>query len=615
MTIPEQVLQPTAKLSYTDIYFSQLLSRLAPNGGPAVGLAAALTSSHTRAGHICLELTDLQDQFFQQDILGTAAQSFAPLPATKDIRAQLLQSEVVGTPGEFKPLILDDADRLYLRRYWAYQDELTKFIKDRAGGTTPVPDTATACETLARYFPEGTPGDGPDWQKIAAATALLKKITIISGGPGTGKTYTVAKILALLIEAADRKDLRIALAAPTGKAAVRLRESIKQVKASLPCNAAVREQIPEQAQTIHRLLGTIRHSPYFRHNKENKLEIDILIVDEASMVDLALMSKLVQALPEPAQLILLGDHNQLSSVEAGSVLGDICDSGAEHKRTRRFLRQLSEIVPDAAGLPSVGQGEGLQDCIAYLRKSYRFKSEQGISALSTATNNGEGKEALSYLRDQGLPDVEWHDSTREDLSARLLQAFADYGSTDAGQSFATFEQFRILCALRGGPDGVDRINERIETTVRKRFNRQKEERWYPGQPLLITQNNYRLELFNGDLGIILPDETTGGVLRAFFQSKEEDFRKIAPFLLPKYETAYAMTVHKSQGSEFHHVLLVLPTHDSPLVTRELIYTALTRASQKVEVWGVEDSFIEAVGRKIKRSSGLRDAVWQETPSI
>ena len=604
------LLQPTSEISHLDIHFSQLMSRLAPNDGPIVALAAALVSSRTRAGHICLDLSDLQDDTFLRDALGSMLDSFEPLPANQDIRTQLQQSEVVGSPGEFKPLILDAADRLYLQRYWAYQDELASFIREQAVKTTPVNDAATVRDALARYFPDSAGEERPNWQQIAAATALLKRVVIISGGPGTGKTYTVAKILALLIEAADPKELRIALAAPTGKAAVRLQESIKQVKASLACSEAIRGQIPEQAKTLHRLLGTIRDSPYFRHNQNNKLELDLLVVDEASMVDLALMSKLIQALPGQAKLILLGDHNQLSSVEAGSVLGDICDSGTDHARTTHFLRQLSEIVPDATNLLSGGPGKGLQDCIVYLKKSYRFKSEQGISKLSAAANNGDGQEALSYLQDPDLPEVEWHDATTEKLADRLAEAFSNYEFDEAGRCFRQFERFRILCAVRGGPDGVDRINEQIEQAVKGKHKWQEDQGWYAGQPLLITQNDYRLGLFNGDLGIVLPDESNDGMLRVFFQTEEQDFRKIAPFRLPEYEAAYAMTVHKSQGSEFEHVLLLLPAQDSPVVTRELIYTALTRAARKVEVWGVEDAFIQAVNRKIRRTSGLRDAVWQ-----
>lgn len=598
--------QKSESFSELDRKFADLMLELSGRRSETLWLVSALVSSQTRAGHICLDLSQLQNQEFWYDNLGEEAGKFEP-PSSVTLKSELLKAKVVGRPGEFQPLILDERDRLYLYRYWHYQASIVPFIQARAREIGGVESDLSSA--LDRYFPPTTDGE-IDWQRIAAIVALLKRFCVITGGPGTGKTHTVGTIIALLLEEAQPQVPTIRLAAPTGKAAVRLQEAIKKVKAELPCAKDVLSNIPEEASTIHRLLGTRRHSPYFRHNAENPLEADVLIIDEASMVDLALMAKTVQALPSHARLILLGDDHQLASVEAGAILADLCDSGTQHLYSKLFSERIRSLNGNAFDIPASHQVEsGIQDCRVYLQKSFRFGTQKGIDEVSRAVNGGDADTALGVLHSDAYPDIRWHALKQENVMRAILEIFQDHAAArDPVLVFEQFNQFRILCAVREGPQGVRNINQQIERYVKKMLGIRQSEEWYPGQPVLITENDYQLELYNGDVGIILPNPESDGDLMAHFPGAE-GFRKLRPFRLPEFEAAYAMTVHKSQGSEFENVLLLLPERDSPILTRELIYTAITRARNKVEIWGDEEIFRAAVARRIKRHSGLRDALW------
>lgn len=627
----EQILHSSESISYLDLHFARLMLRLAGFSSDAIPqrddiaaaalfLAAALVSSQTQQGHICFDLTELEDEQFLLEKFGPDWQKIT-IPSLQAIVSILKECSIVGEPGDFQPLILDSQNRLYLNRYWGYQEQLSQFIKNRTKLTNKIKDLPKLQESLSKYFAGANPQEF-DWQKIAAVVAMLKKFCVITGGPGTGKTHTVAKIIALLLEQSPTpQELHIALAAPTGKAAVRLQDSINRVKATLDCADDIKAAIPEEASTVHRLLGYISHSPYFRYNRNHRLEVDIMIVDEASMVDLALLAKLVEALPDDARLILLGDNNQLASVEAGAVLGDICDTGRLH----HFSKDLAQTIESTSGesLPNPARPEtpsGIQDCIIQLQKSYRFESQKGIGALSQAVNSGNAERALEILHGSGFDDVEWHSPDSMNIIQNILQGFRGYTENqDVSAIFSRFEKFRILCAVRQGPYGVNTINDEIEKFIKRQLKIKTGEIWYATQPVLITENDYSLQLFNGDVGIIMPDAETGDLM-AFFPTGERlhkpsevwnrSFRKLRPFRLPQHETAYAMTVHKSQGSEFENVLLVLPDKDSPILTRELLYTGISRAIKKVAIWSNETIFSIAVSRRIKRASGLRDALWE-----
>jgi len=592
-----QLLTDYGSFSEIDIHFAKLMTRFSGQDIPELFLAAALVSRATAEGHICL---DLSSEWGDDSAW----------------RKSLCSTKVVGRPGDYKPLILDDQSRLYLYRYWQYEKALADDINKRAA--TPIKDIDVPLfkNGLSRFFPQSQ-DEETDWQKVSAFVSVMKRLCVISGGPGTGKSTVIAKILALILEQDKANKIRIALAAPTGKAAARLQEAIKDGKEMLPIEDHIKEAIIAEASTIHRLLGTIPGSPYFRHNAKNPLPVHTVIIDEASMVDLALMSKLAQAIPSNARLILLGDKDQLASVEAGSVLGDICDTGRIHGFSQKFYDRLKQITGDRIEINSnSSNGPEIQDCVVQLNRSYRFGIDSGIGTVSQTINKGDGSLALSLLKSNNYDDVRWKALPRpsalhKSLRDTVIQGYKSYLEiSDPMEIFRLFERFRLICVLREGPYGVSALNFLVEQILREENLITIEKRWYRGRPVLITRNDYSLGLYNGDIGIILPDPAANNDLRAFFLSPDGSLRRFLPIRLPVHETAYAMTVHKSQGSEFDETLLLLPDRYIPIMTRELIYTGITRARKSVEVWGIESVFLEAISQRIERASGLRDALWE-----
>ena len=606
-------------LSLLDIHFAGFMERLAGTRDPHLWLAAAMVSRYTGQGHICLDLSSLD-----QKRLLDAGDGKGPVvcPNLDDWCKKLRKTSVVGTPGEYAPLILDDRSRLYLHRYWDYQEKLARSIRKRVHDDGQDMDMVRLKEGLERVFgasfmtgPSGQ-GEDIDWQKVAAFTSLTKRFCVISGSPGTGKTTTIVRILALILEQTRSSNLRIALSAPTGKAAAKLQEAIKRGKKKLNCPDKIKEAIPEEASTLHRLLGSIPGSPYFRHHANNLLSVDVVVVDEASMVDLALMSKLTQALPAEARLILLGDKDQLASVEAGAVLGDICHRGYVHSFSRPFRKHLKRVMGYEIPSQPKGRGSsGMEDSIVQLHKSFRFSAESGIRVVSQAVNSGDADRAITLLQGGQYRDIKWRDLPRPAglpyiLKDTIIRGFRDYlEGRDTPEIFRRFDGFRILCAIREGPYGVVALNTLVEQILKKEKLIETGKRWYAGRPFLITRNDYHLRLFNGDVGIILPDPQADNELRAFFLAADGAVRKFHPLRLPEHETVYAMTVHKSQGSEFRRVFLLLPERDVPILTRELIYTGITRAKERIEIWGTEAVLRAAVSRRIERRSGLGDALW------
>jgi exodeoxyribonuclease V alpha subunit len=592
-----------------DLQFARFISRLSGADSLPIFLAAALVSRSRREGHICLDLSSLSGK-----PLTDGAATGLTCPEWPAWRKTLENNPAVGRPGDYRPLILDGM-HLYLYRYWNYEKRLAASLRARGSSGGATVDESLLKDSLRRLFP----GDDPketDWQKVAAYASVVKNFCVISGGPGTGKTFAVAKILALLLEQSKTRHLRIALAAPTGKAAARLKEAIQNAKEKLACPEEIKAAIPEEASTIHRLLRSIPGSPYFQHNEKNPLPADVVVVDEASMVDLALLSKLAAAVPTSARLILLGDKDQLASVEAGAVLGDICDTGHIHNFSTQFCRDLKTIAGEEVEASPDGRDElAMQDCIVQLKKSYRFGEDSGIGAASQAVNDGDSGLALGLLKSGGYKDIQWQELPRPEALSRALRkdiiaGFSPYlKATEPEKAFDLFNRFRILCALREGPFGVYTLNLLAEQVLRKEGLIKQEGRWYFGRPLIITRNDYNLKLFNGDVGIILPDSESSREPRAYFPSEEGTIRKFPPLRLPEHETVYAVTVHKSQGSEFNNVLLLLPDAEAPVLTRELIYTGITRAREKVTVWAKEEVFRTAISRRIERTSGLRDALW------
>ncbi|MBJ6726970.1 exodeoxyribonuclease V subunit alpha [Geomesophilobacter sediminis] len=584
-------------LNEIDRHFADFICRQAASRDGSLFAAAALLSRGVVSGDVCL------------DLAAALTDGDAPRFGIKDLEgwAERLRSfAVVGQPGEFAPLILDDANRLYLQRYWRYEDDLAAALLKRSA---PAPvDQPLLKDGLERLFGAKAPGE-TDWQRIAAVAALTRRFCVISGGPGTGKTSTVVKVLALLLEQQQGEKFRIALAAPTGKAAARLKESIV---AGIDCAPEVAALIPEEVSTLHRLLGYLKGSCTFRHHRENPLPYDLVIVDEASMVSLPLMAKLVDALREDTRLILLGDRDQLASVEAGAVLGDICGTGGTHGFSPTFVDLAGKVSGDE--LPVQDSSGALGDAVVLLQKSYRFSASSGIGMIAAMVNNGDGAEALAACRDGRYPDIRIDAlppmaQLAEALAERILSGYRAYLKGDSAEgAFARFGEFRILCALRNGPYGVDAMNRMVEERLARAGLIAPQGRWYAGEPILITRNDYNVGLFNGDIGLILPDREAGGELRAFFPSGG-GMKKVVPLRLPEHERAFAMTVHKSQGSEFDRVLMILPDRDVPVLTRELVYTGITRAKKSVEILGTEEIFLGAVARRVVRRSGLRDKLW------
>jgi exodeoxyribonuclease V alpha subunit len=357
------------------------------------------------------------------------------------------------------------------------------------------------------------------------------------------------------------------------------------------------------------LLGTIPDSPYFRHHADRPLVVDAVIVDEASMVDLATMAKLFAAIPPAARVILLGDKDQLTSVEAGYVLGDICHPPAPIAAVAERDPQLAFSFNEPAAKKPI------QDAIVELRRNYRFPSESGIYQLAAAINRGDAEETIRVLRDKNHPDVTWNVLPGARAFPTALREAADIGfksyleTGDPAQALKRFSAFRILCAVRHGPFGVLELNHLIEQALGGAGLLRKTETWYRGRPVMVTRNDYNTKLFNGDIGIVWPDPEGEGEKRVFFPATDGEMRRILPSRLPVHETAFAMTVHKSQGSEFARVLFVLPENDISLLTRELFYTALTRAREQVEIWATEAVVRAAVARRVARTSGLREALW------
>jgi exodeoxyribonuclease V alpha subunit len=518
----------------------------------------------------------------------------------------LRASGIVGSPGcSAKPLILDAAGRLYLARYFEAEARLAAALLHRHRHPPPPPGPA-ARRMLQECFPDTARVDG---QKLAVALALCRRFTVISGGPGTGKTTSVAQLLACLL--ADAPERRVLLAAPTGKAAARLQESLAACSRELPAHIAAR--MPRDASTLHRLLGFGAKGQAPRYHSGNPLDVETLVVDEASMLDLSLALQLCEALPAKARLVLLGDRNQLQAVEAGAVFATLSESAALTPDTRQQLAELTGWTAEALNVPPYNDMSGpLQDSVVWLRESYRFAGNSPLGSLSAALVEGNGEQALASFAENGdLRHLETQGPrlTPAEFDA-LRQGYAPYAAaladwrrnqSDPAPLFAAFNTFRALCVTRQGERGVARVNARLSAAFRETASDFGPSGLFCGQALMILKNDPTTHLFNGDIGIALADHQGFNV---YFADANGNYRAIPPARLPAWEAAFAMTVHKSQGSEFQRVALVLPEKDIDLLTRELVYTAVTRARQGILLLGDGRLLLSAAARKTRRQSGF-----------
>jgi exodeoxyribonuclease V alpha subunit len=531
--------------------------------------AAHALSLANGSGHVCLPLSTLHE------------------PGSPDylsLKKSLQTCPLVGSSAhpDGRPLVLDTEDRLYLHRHFDDEQRLARRLQGLARATTP-PVSEAATRQLAFLFDTDSrpPAAGPDHQKHACELALRSRLTVISGGPGTGKTTTVVKILACLL--AQEPHCQIRLAAPTGKAAARLVEALGQAALKLPPPLA--ETLPVHASTVHRLLGFQPRQRRFLHNADHPLDLDVLVIDEASMLDLALARRLVEAVPEHARLIFLGDKDQLSAVDAGAVFADL--SGADGDLAR---------------------------CVAWLTESFRFDGSSGIGRLARCINEGNPDGVMQLLAGPPGQDLRWisDNQTSTDwptvlhagLEPYLAAARAYRDLSDRAPLFQALNQFRVLCAERHGPHGVMALNQRLGQYLRRQLGLPDNDATeaYPFRPVIVLSNDHALSLFNGDIGIMLPD--TDGQLRVHFAETDGGYRTLSAMRLPEHDTALALTVHRAQGSEHDTILLVLPTHSSRVLTREWLYTAATRARRQLTILGNETLLRLAVHSSSRRHSGL-----------
>ncbi len=584
-------------------------------------LCAALLSAANRFGHTSLEIKLLQthaDAVFGQQLPDPGI--FEGLQFSAYMADQSPVTDVP-KPGHEPVLpLVYDTGRLYFNRFYSYETRIAANLRRRAeqkAGSDLQP------EEMKQWFSQlFDAGDESAYQRMAAACALSKNLTIVTGGPGTGKTYTVLRILLMLLKRAGTKPVRIAVAAPTGKAANRVRESMlagmEELRSSAPDMLDVLPLVPEQTRTIHRLLGVRFQSSQFIFSAKNPLPYDVVVVDEASMVDMSLMARLLDALRPDAKLILLGDKHQLASVESGAVFADMC----HHDELNVISKSFAEFC-DSAGVaanPVSVKGDAetgaLQDCIVGLEHSRRFSADSGIGRLASAINSGDVSAVMELLR-SGTEEVVWiksgTEACLEAIRSELQDQYAAWTDRDSAheQKLKTAGKFQLLCAHRKGPAGVHDMNERVENLLRIRENNA--DGWYEGRPVIMTRNDYQLKLFNGDLGITVDESDASKPgekkLRVAMESWDAKNRRQKVELRPvaqleNMETCWALSVHKSQGSEYDSVMLMLPAQDSPVLTRELIYTAVTRARKRVLITGSEAVIRKAVSRKTMRFSGL-----------
>lgn len=573
---------------------------------------AFLVSKKLSEGHICVQVNEaaeeLQDSpYYNAGIVLNSSSKlrYDPLVTVKN--------------GAKQPFVLHN-NRLYLQRYFQYETAILSRIKEfvaseaeaREERVTVLKAHKEFIQSLfnnASFSTSSIQAENVDWQLAAAVSAVLNNFTIITGGPGTGKTTTVAKVLAILYTI--NPDLKVALAAPTGKAAVRMAESLKASALDVAENISAKFQSIAPG-TIHRLLKYIPDSPYFKLNRDNPVNFDIVIVDESSMLDVALFAKLLDAIGPETRLILLGDKDQLASVEAGSLFGDLCktQSGSTILSPERTALINSFIADAKRQIPKEylikGPLHTLIDHIIELKRSHRFTNNEGIGKLSKVIIKNNWNELKRYLENNTDEQVIIDPAYSNEIFEQFVDGYAEYiKEPDIKKALQKLNQLRVLCAVRDGEHGLYSLNTAIENYLRKKKLINKTSEFYENRPIIITKNYYSLGLFNGDVGIVRPDEN--GVLKAWFEDSDKELKSVSPGYVAEAETVFAMTIHKSQGSEYDKVLVVLPDNiNIQILTRELLYTAVTRAKSKVTVQASKEVVFHTCEGLVERASGIME---------
>lgn len=617
-----------------------------PDDAALAGRVARAVSRATADGHVCLDLVEaLADDEAPIGAPTTTAAGTRRKPSRATARRRLLASRVVGThdaPGVM-PLVIDQADRVYLHRHFDLERRLARRLVTAACWRAQ-PVSADTAERLRQLFAPNAHGLGgqADWQQLAAALALRQRLVVVTGGPGTGKTTTVVNLLACLL--AEQPQARIALVAPTGKAAARMTEAIRDRAAHL--EPALRDLLPGEASTVHRLLGVLPGSGRFQHHAGHLLSIDALVVDEASMLDLALATRLLEAVPPDARIVLLGDKDQLSAVESGSVFADLSADPSLTTPTRQALATAAGLSPAQIDLPPAATRDALPgvlpDTAVWFRRNFRFAAGSDIGRLATSIKTADVAGAIQALHDAAAPkarataELHWIDDADATPSHQTWDAiasgYADYldalqalraregvapTPSDIDGLFEAFGRFRVLCAVREGRRGAAALNARVTALLRRRLASWAASAssasasdgaspWFAGRAVMVLRNDYLLKLYNGDIGIALPD--ADGHVSVVFPDAAGGWRRVPPLRLPAHDEAWAMTVHKSQGSEFNEVLVLLPSQPGRVLTRELLYTAVTRARRRVVLASTGQVIESAIRTATDRRSGLLDRV-------
>lgn len=651
MTITQEnnfadILADSGLFNDIDICFAELVCRLARAETSYALYLAALLASYVvnERRQICLVLDDLPEDFStwllsgdEIEVDNESAVRLTTLQWPVNWEADLIDQAAVAGPENAhlrQHLLVLDGSRLYLQRYWDYEQRLAGMIGTRLKCVPPAFTSSTRLlQEVAPRFAADLTDKSLNYQAAAVCAGLRNQFTIISGGPGCGKTSVVAAIAVFWLEL--EPELRISLSAPTGRAQARLRQALLEESQFFDLSGALKEKLLNlQSATIHRLLG-YRPGRGFRYHREKRLPVDLLIIDEASMVPLTLMANLFTALPEACKVILLGDRNQLASVEAGAVLGDLSTTGAENLFSDSFMADFTRLTGTVAAdfsLPAVpvaepGSGRELfQDHIIELQKSYRFATAGGISRLQREilapggsdkkrltkilANDASGEIGLCYISGSDLSCehslVTLLSDIKIDFSGREVFFKSYVDAPDIKTALAMFSSFRLLSPLRGGGFGVENLNRVMAQVVGgSGFGR-----YSKGAPVMITRNAPQLDLYNGDIGLVWPDAS--GRLMVWFENSDGNFNSFTPLQLPGHESAFATTVHKAQGSGFQKVVLFWPGGNPALLTREMLYTGITRAARRVEIWLPEkesfNSLVAACGRQVERASGILQAL-------
>ncbi|WP_207535727.1 exodeoxyribonuclease V subunit alpha [Desertivirga arenae] len=573
---------------------------------PGLQPYAYLVSRKLSEGHICLQLDSLEEDW---ESLPSVFKEQDSVTFNLELEQQVGKDNL-----DTQPFILSN-NRLYLQRYFKYETAiLERIIEFTKAGQREREKRLLGLQKhsalIKDLFKAHSSTDLPycDWQLAAAITAVLNNFTIITGGPGTGKTTTIAKVLAILF--ATDSDLKVALAAPTGKAAARMAESLKSAKIALDERTKERFLALEPS-TMHRLLGYVPGSIYFKHNSGNPLPYDVVIVDESSMIDVAMFSKLLSAIGPDTRLILLGDKDQLASVEAGSLFGDLCQSQDQLNLFSKDYIQLINSFMDGKFKPlsdysSPTITHPLFEHLVELQVSHRFKGDEGIGKISRAVINNDQEVIKNFMTSNTDPQVRFDSSYSQELFEEFVSGYQEYiQEPDIATALKKLNKLRVLCAIREGEQGLYTTNRKIEKVLSDKKLISLKGDFYEHRPVIITSNNYTLGLYNGDIGIVRPDNQ--GNLKVWFETAEGKLNGILPGLLSQVETVYAMTIHKSQGSEFDQVLVLLPdTTEVAILTRELLYTGITRAKSEVYIQATEELVLETAARQVSRASGISE---------